>query len=173
MIEMDFYRHGQAASGQPGAPSTVGVSDNRYKTANGFDEAREYHASPDVTAQQVNLTMQSFAYGGGTDFTGNTVSIPTPSTFGPLGGFASVFSLYDSTGVLVAGNFTFNGTQSFNMGTGSVTLGANVVLDAQASTLRSTGTPPTRASIQTQSLPRNASRASMSSLFSPTPRWNR
>ena len=39
MIEMDFYRHGQAASGQPGAPSTVGVSDNRYKTANGFDEA--------------------------------------------------------------------------------------------------------------------------------------
>jgi hypothetical protein len=63
----------------------------------------------DVTAQQVNLTMQSFAYGGGTDFTGNTVSIPTPSTFGPLGGFASVFSLYDSTGALLTSDFTFNG----------------------------------------------------------------
>jgi hypothetical protein len=38
MIEMDFYRHGQPASGAPGAPSTTGVSDNRWKTSNGFDE---------------------------------------------------------------------------------------------------------------------------------------
>jgi hypothetical protein len=62
----------------------------------------------DATGNNVNLTIQSFGYGGGTDFAGNTISIPPDSTFGPLGGFASVFSLYDVNGNLLA-NSTFSG----------------------------------------------------------------
>jgi hypothetical protein len=74
----------------------------------------------DVTASQVNLTMQSFAYGGGTDFTGSTVSIPPNSTFGPLGGFASTFSLYDSSGNWLANSLaTGCGFGSTNPNTGS------------------------------------------------------
>lgn len=37
MVEMDSYRHGQPSSGSVGG-STTGVSDNRFKASNGFDE---------------------------------------------------------------------------------------------------------------------------------------
>lgn len=43
------------------------------------------------------LIAQSFGYGGGTDLAGNTISVPAGPT-GPLGGFASSFSLYDFSG---------------------------------------------------------------------------
>ncbi len=52
-----------------------------------------------------SLTIQSFGYGGGTDFTGSTITIPPATPTGPLGGFATVLSLFDSTGNFIADSF--------------------------------------------------------------------
>jgi hypothetical protein len=63
----------------------------------------------DATGNSVNLTAQSFGYGGGTDLTGTNVSVPPSSASGPLGGFATELTLYDASGNFVATFHTFNG----------------------------------------------------------------
>jgi hypothetical protein len=87
MIEMDFYRHGQPASGQPGSPSgSLGVSDNRWKAANGFDEAYNNGIDPSPFGNvyqyyggqkrngQVGQALNSVPYYCGTFVSGQTTT---------------------------------------------------------------------------------------------------